>query len=439
MKNKENNAIDNADFEKELSKNTEFGNQDLALEDAIDDNVNSSNENNGSEVNIDKSMQLIDDEIDEDDEDEFALEDEFSNIPDSYFDEEIAFDEEDEANSISALLYDDDDDTASDDNFEEPISISFSELKQQIQKIKDDARDHRLEEATNELKNEESNNKIENNEADEDSAKDIVAEDQVPDNADELFPDTDDEAIEDTEEEDSATNDAKKSYIRNKKRNDEIPEDIEEAAVKEHIITIDRSRVKDKSTPTDRFIDWAFEVVEILVFALLTLLMLTTFVFRQTTVSGSSMEPTFSDGDKLIISDLFYTPERGDIIVFDDRSKTGTITVNGKEINGYDEKPAIKRVIGIEGDTVKIEDNLVQCKYAGTDEYVILDLPLAEIPTEKMDPITVGAGELFVLGDNVNLSKDSTEVGTIRVESVLGKVILRYKSDGKFVFDTKFN
>ena len=266
-----------------------------------------------------------------------------------------------------------------------------------------------------------------------------MAEDQVPDNADELFPATDDEAIEDTEEEDSATNDVKKSYIRNKKRNDETPEDIEEAAVKEHIITIDRSRIKDKSTPTDRLIDGAFETVEIFVFALLAILMLTTFVFRQTTVSGSSMEPTFSDGDIVIISNLFYTPERGDIIVFDDRSKNGQIIVDEKEITGYDEGPVIKRVIGLEGDTVKIEGGLVLCKYAGTDEYVIVDLPLAEIPNENMAPVTVGAGELFVLGDNVNLSKDSTEVGTIKVESVLGKVILRYMSDGKFVFDTKFN
>ena len=302
--------------------------------------------------------------------------------------------------------------------------------------------DLRLEEAAGEAKNEILNDEIEDNEVIEDLDGDIVAEDQVSDIIENSITATDDEIVEDTDEaihKDTLINDVKKSYIRNKKREDEIPEDIEEATVKEHIVTIDRSRVKDKSTPTDRFIDWAFEVVEILVFALLTLLMLTTFVFRQTTVSGSSMEPTFSDGDKLIISDLFYTPERGDIIVFDDRSKTGTITVNGKEINGYDGGNVIKRVIGIEGDTVKIEGGRVLCKYAGTDEYVILDLPLADIPTEKMDPITVGAGELFVLGDNVNRSKDSTEVGTIRVESVLGKVILRYKSDGKFVFDTKFN
>lgn len=437
MKNKENNAIDNADFEKELSLNIEFDNQNPTLEDKedkIEDSINTSNKNNDSEIDIDRM--LIDDELDEyDDRNEFVLEDEFSNIPDSYFDKDITFDEEDEANSISALLYDDDDATASEPDFEERVSISLSELKQQMQKIKDEARDHRLEEATNELKNEESNNEIENNEADEDSAKDIVAKDQVPDNADELFPATDDEAIEDTEEEDSATNDAKKSYIRNKKREDEIPEDIEEATVKEHIVTIDRSRVKDKSTPTDRFIDGVFEFVEMVVFALLTLLMLTTFVFRQTTVSGPSMEPTFSDGDKLIISNLFYTPERGDIIVFDDRSKTGTITVNGKEINGYDEENVIKRVIGIEGDTVKIVDGHILCKYAGTDEYVTVDLT----SDDDMAPVTVGAGELFVLGDNVNISKDSTEVGTIRVESVLGKVILRYKSDGKFVFDTKFN
>jgi signal peptidase I len=179
----------------------------------------------------------------------------------------------------------------------------------------------------------------------------------------------------------------------------------------------------------------------VIVFAIAIFLSLT---FRYTTVSGDSMNPTFKDGDKLIITGLFYQPNRGDVVVFD-----GNIT------DGYDNKPVIKRIIALEGDTVKIENRIIYVMERGNDDFVIVDyVDGMDIPEQDMKSMVVPEGEMFVMGDNVNNSKDSRDasVGTIKVDFIIGKVILRFYSEdivysdetlkyekiGKIVFDTSF-
>ena len=179
----------------------------------------------------------------------------------------------------------------------------------------------------------------------------------------------------------------------------------------------------------------------VIVFSIAIFLSLT---FRYTTVSGDSMNPTFNDGDKLIITGLFYQPNRGDVVVFD-----GNIT------DGYDNKPVIKRIIALEGDTVKIENRIIYVMERGNDDFVIVDyVDDMDIPEQDMKSMVVPEGEMFVMGDNVNNSKDSRDasVGTIKVDFIIGKVILRFYSEdivysdetlkyekiGKIVFDTSF-
>ena len=161
--------------------------------------------------------------------------------------------------------------------------------------------------------------------------------------------------------------------------------------------------------------------------------------------------PTFNDGDRLIISNLFYEPKRGDIVVFDDRTNTA-----------YDDIPIIKRIIGLEGDVVKIEGGIIMVKEAGSDEFTVVDYVYdMDIPYRDMDEVTVGKGEMFVMGDNVNNSLDSTDrnendptknVGNVKVDSILGKVLFRFYvvetifseetqewvTRGRIVFDTSF-
>ena len=161
-----------------------------------------------------------------------------------------------------------------------------------------------------------------------------------------------------------------------------------------------------------RKIDFRFDFIELFVFTLVVIMILTTFVFRHSIVDGSSMEGTLQNGDHLIIYDLFYTPKNGDIIVFEDYSTEHI-------------KPLVKRVIATEGQTVKIDvfgDVYVDGVMLDED-YVYLD---GYDSITKPLECTVPEGEVFVMGDHRNSSSDSRSFGTVKVDSILGKAILRF-------------
>ena len=121
------------------------------------------------------------------------------------------------------------------------------------------------------------------------------------------------------------------------------------------------------------------------------------FVGQRTGVRGSSMEPTLSDRDNLIVDKIsyrFHDPERYDIIVFPFQYEENVFY--------------IKRIIGLPGETVYIDEDggifingeLLQENYG---KEVILSAGRAG------EPITLGADEYFVLGDNRNNSSDSRD------------------------------
>lgn len=168
-----------------------------------------------------------------------------------------------------------------------------------------------------------------------------------------------------------------------------------------------------------RRIDGRFDFIELCIFTLLAVMIVTAFFFRHSIVDGQSMEGTLHNGEHLIVSDLFYTAQRGDIIVCEDY--TTAIP-----------KPIVKRVIAVGGDTVKItRDGRVYVNGELLDEsgYVYIDDPSYEYsPLE----LTVPENELFVMGDHRNRSTDSRYIGTISEDSVLGKVLLRFYPFNKF-------
>ncbi len=139
------------------------------------------------------------------------------------------------------------------------------------------------------------------------------------------------------------------------------------------------------------------------------------YVGQRTQVSGASMEYTLSDGDNLIVDKIsyrFHDPERFDIIVFPFQYKEDTYY--------------IKRIIGLPGETVQIDDegNIYIDGEVLEESYgreIILD------PGEAASPIELGEGEYFVLGDNRNASSDSRDpsVGKIRREDIIGRAWLR--------------
>jgi len=159
----------------------------------------------------------------------------------------------------------------------------------------------------------------------------------------------------------------------------------------------------------------------VLVVLVLTYLVIT-FVGQRTRVNGSSMEPMLSNEDNLIVDKLSYRfrdPERFDIIVFPFR---------------YEEKTYyIKRIIGLPGETVRIDDsgNIYINGEVLEESYgkeVILD------PGRAWQDITLGSDEYFVMGDNRNDSSDSrTEaVGNIRRSEIIGRAWVRIFPFDKF-------
>lgn len=146
-----------------------------------------------------------------------------------------------------------------------------------------------------------------------------------------------------------------------------------------------------------------------------------TFVGQRTQVSGESMETTLSDGDHLIVDKISYRfndPQRYDIIVFPYRL----------EKNIY----YIKRIIGLPGETVQIVNGYVYINGVQLDEHygneVMEEAGLAA------EPITLGADEYFVLGDNRNNSQDSraANVGVIHRDEILGRAWVRIWSISDF-------
>ena len=82
-----------------------------------------------------------------------------------------------------------------------------------------------------------------------------------------------------------------------------------------------------------------YEWVEAAIFALVCVVLVFTFLFRIVGVDGESMQTTLMDHDRLILTRLNYTPERGDIVV----------------INRYTQEPLVKRVIAKGNDTLDID------------------------------------------------------------------------------------
>lgn len=155
-------------------------------------------------------------------------------------------------------------------------------------------------------------------------------------------------------------------------------------------------------------------IVYILIVLAATWLVIT-FVGQRTQVKGSSMEPTLSDNDNLIVDKITYRfkdPQRYDIIVFPFLYEENTYY--------------IKRIIGMPGETVYIdEEGAIYIDGEVLQESYGREIMLSA--GRASEPVTLGEDEYFVLGDNRNNSSDSRDpsVGNIRRDNIIGKAWLR--------------
>lgn len=159
-----------------------------------------------------------------------------------------------------------------------------------------------------------------------------------------------------------------------------------------------------------------FDWIEAMVFALVTVIIIFTFLFRIVIVSGTSMTNTLQDGDRLILNSILYTPKAGDIVVV-------------AKDSFRDGEPIIKRVIATEGETVDINRETGRVSVNGKElsENYIKETIDPDHMGDWEYPLTVPDGCIFVMGDNRNGSTDSRfkSVGFIELNEIKGHAVLR--------------
>ena len=154
------------------------------------------------------------------------------------------------------------------------------------------------------------------------------------------------------------------------------------------------------------------EILETLVLAVFLFLGINT-VSARILVDGRSMEPSFVDGEYVIVNKLAYRfgeIRRGDVVIFPNPRRST--------------EDLIKRVIGLPGETIEIRDGMVWINGVALDEPYIKEQPLYE-----RGPLVLGPDFLYVLGDNRNDSSDSHEwhdLTPLSAEQVIGKAVFVY-------------
>ena len=168
-----------------------------------------------------------------------------------------------------------------------------------------------------------------------------------------------------------------------------------------------------------------YEWVDSAVLSVVVIILLFTFVFRIVGIRGESMENTLFNGNRVVISNLFYTPKNGDIVVISRNY------LNVKGDTSRDDSPIIKRVIATEGQTLTIDSATGSVYVDGVklNEDYIKDGAVTtwEDGTTDAKSVTVPEDCIFVMGDNRTDSMDSRfqSIGMVDTRYVLGKAFLR--------------
>ena len=163
-----------------------------------------------------------------------------------------------------------------------------------------------------------------------------------------------------------------------------------------------------------------WDIAKIVIISLAIIVPIRYFIIQPFFVRGASMHPTFESGDYLVINEIGYRisdPKRGDVIVFRPPQNRGQFY--------------IKRIIGLPGEVVKIEDGKV---WVGKTEATLAQMheQYIEGRTPGNLNMQLGDDEYFVLGDNRNASADSRSWGALKADRIIGKAWIKAWPIGEF-------
>lgn len=171
-----------------------------------------------------------------------------------------------------------------------------------------------------------------------------------------------------------------------------------------------------------------YTVYDFMVFILSTfvcLFFIIMILITPCSISGDSMQNTYSDGDRVLLWNIGYSPVDGDVIVFDSANYTDTLS---RESRFY-----IKRIVAKEDDTISYNpvslfsgEISVNGKYVETISRQSYNQILRSIGKDYLLNFTVPKDKLLVFGDNRSVSHDSRAFGFIDEKDIIGKVLFRF-------------
>lgn len=156
------------------------------------------------------------------------------------------------------------------------------------------------------------------------------------------------------------------------------------------------------------------EVIKIVLLAGITIGLVRYFLFKPFYVKGQSMEPNYLEHEYLIVDEITYRfrePKRGEVLVFQSPVS--------------DQEYYLKRIIGLPGEHVKLEDSKIVIYNEDYPQGIVIEEPYLVEGTPGSAQVTLGNNEYFVLGDNRDASYDSRRFGPIELQSVVGRTWLR--------------
>ncbi len=142
---------------------------------------------------------------------------------------------------------------------------------------------------------------------------------------------------------------------------------------------------------------------------ILLIVFIRSFIVTPVRVNGESMYPTLKDREIMLLNKIYYR--------FNDIKRFDIVVVNTK-----DEK-IIKRVIGLPGETLKIEDNILYINGQEVKEKFLKE-ETADFDLEDLGMTKMPSDSYFVMGDNRDNSKDSRMIGPVKKSQIVGKTKL---------------